>query len=63
MGEVLLDKGAKGFIRAMARELLVHNPNIKDVDDAIDIAVELLQKTDYQTSHSHDGNDGRVGNS
>jgi hypothetical protein len=59
----LSNNTSRGFIRAMARELLVHNPKIRDVNDAIDIAVELLQKTDYQTSHSHDGNDGRVGNS
>ena len=59
----LSDRNSKGFVRAMARELLVHNLNIKGVDDAIHIAIELLQKTDYQTSHTHDDNNGGMGNS
>jgi len=60
----LNDRHSKGFVRAMARELLVHNPKIKDVDDALCIAEELLMKTqDYSTSHTHMNKDGRLGNS
>ena len=39
----------QGFIRAMARELLVHRTDIKDVDQAVAIAEDLIN----QTSHTH----------
>jgi len=47
----------QGFIRAMARELLVHRTDIKDVDQAVAIAEDLIN----QTSHTHtvSGNDYR----
>ena len=41
----LYDKQHRGFVKAMARELLVHNPNINSVDDALALAEELLGKT------------------
>ena len=39
----------QGFIRAMARELLVYRTDIKDVDQAVAIAEDLIN----QTSHTH----------
>jgi len=38
-----------GFIKAMARELLVHRPDVKDADQAIEIAQELLSKMEDVT--------------
>ena len=53
----LNDRQHVGFIRAMAREMLAHNPNITKVDDAILIAEELLMKTYVSSSacstHTH----------
>ena len=40
-------KQHRGYVRAMARELLVHNPHINDVDVALHLAEELLGKTAY----------------
>ena len=48
----LNDKQHVGFVRAMAREVLAHNPNIKTVDDAIVLAEELLVKTHVSSSVS-----------
>ena len=53
----LNDRQHRGFVRAMAREVLAHNPNIITVDDAIILAEELLLKTHVSSSdcstHSH----------
>ena len=59
----LYGKQHRGYVRAMARELLVHNPNINDVDDALCLAEELLGKTvhedDCQSTPTHgDASDG-----
>ena len=48
------DKQREGFIRAVARELLVHNPKIDSVDDALWLAEELLAKTPT-AAPTHDG--------
>tara|TARA_R110000824_G_C15157726_1_gene671615 strand:- start:8 stop:172 length:165 start_codon:yes stop_codon:yes gene_type:complete len=50
------DKSELGFIRAMARELLVHRADIKDVGTAIALATELLHHT---PPHTVTGNDRR----
>lgn len=42
------NKQEQGFILAMARELLVHNPNVKSVEQAINMAKELISQ-----SHTH----------
>ncbi len=34
-----------GFRRGMARELLIHNPRIQNVEDALSLAEELIQAT------------------
>lgn len=39
------DRSSIGFIRAMARELLVHNTKVNTVDEAIELAELLLDKT------------------
>ena len=70
------EKQQEGFVRAMARELLVHNQKVHTVDDAIWMAQELLSKTGISGSdlsqleienptHTHDGieNVGRMDNS
>ena len=44
----LYGKQHRGYVRAMARELLVHNPTINDVDEALHLAEELLGKTAYR---------------
>ena len=60
----LYGKQHRGYVRAMARELLVHNPTINDVDDALCLAEELLGKTVYieeddcQHTHTHGETDG-----
>ena len=58
----LYGKQHRGYVRAMARELLVHNPTINDVDDALCLAEELLGKTvhedDCQHTHTHGETDG-----
>jgi len=53
----------EGFIRAMSRELLVHNPKINDVDDAIWLAEELLAKTPVPSNASHTHGDDTDGDS
>jgi hypothetical protein len=50
------DKASLGFIRAMARELLVHRTDLKDVNEAIEIASELI---DLTHTHTVTGNDRR----
>jgi hypothetical protein len=37
-----------GFIRTMGRELLVHNPQVNDVDTAIAIACEFVAKSYWE---------------
>ena len=59
----LYGKQHRGYVRAMARELLVHNPTINDVDEALHLAEELLGKTahedDCQSNPTHgDNSDG-----
>tara|TARA_R110002020_G_scaffold465150_1_gene686385 strand:- start:1635 stop:1811 length:177 start_codon:yes stop_codon:yes gene_type:complete len=49
----LMNGNEIGFIRAMARELLVHRQDIKDVDEAVAIASELIDQTPI--SHTHNG--------
>jgi len=53
----LNDRQHVGFIRAMARECLAHNPKITTVDEAILLAEELLMKTYVSSSvcstHTH----------
>ena len=56
------DKQRDGWIRAMSRELLVHNPKINDVDDAIWLAEELLAKTHISSNASHTHGDDTDGN-
>ena len=56
-------KQSRGFVRAMARELLAHNSDINSVDDAIFISEELLMKTyssttDCQPTHPHGDTNG-----
>jgi len=48
----------QGFIRAMARELLVHRSDIKNVDQAVAIAEELIDQTSTPT-HTVRDNDHR----
>ena len=43
-----------GFIKAMARELLVHRTDLKDVNEAIEIASELIDLTHTHTVDRHD---------
>ena len=47
----------------MSRELLVHNPKINDVDDAIWLAEELLAKTPVPSNASHTHGDDTDGDS
>ena len=59
----LYGKQHRGYVRAMARELLVHNPTINDVDAALHLAEELLGKAapedDCQSNPTHgDNSDG-----
>ena len=61
----LYGKEHRAYVRGMARELLVHNPTINDVDDALFLAEELLGKTAYaeedncQPTHTNgDDSDG-----
>lgn len=43
------DRSEAGFVRAMARELLVYNPSVKTVADAISLATELIHSTKTHT--------------
>tara|TARA_R110000764_G_scaffold201360_2_gene286582 strand:+ start:1269 stop:1442 length:174 start_codon:yes stop_codon:yes gene_type:complete len=52
----LQNKHQQGFILAMARELLVHNPEVKTVEQAMVLATDLITHT-----HTHTENlDGSV---
>ena len=44
------DRSKSGFLRALARELLVHNSQVNDVDSALQIATEFVQKTSWSDS-------------
>ena len=44
------DRSKSGFLRALARELLVHNSQVNDVDTALKIAGEFVQKTSWDDS-------------
>ena len=44
----LNDKQHVGFVRAMAREVLAHNPNITTVDDAIVLAGGVVPTYDWE---------------
>ena len=46
------ERSEAGFVRAMARELLVHNPNVETVANAISLATELINSTQ---THTHTG--------
>ena len=51
------DSQRHGFKRAFARELLVHNPNVQDIDEALRLAEEFTQKVwedDDTTPHPKD---------
>ena len=47
------NKSRIGFIRAMARETLVHNSGVS-VAEAIELSRELYDKT-YNLNHTHSG--------
>jgi predicted DsbA family dithiol-disulfide isomerase len=49
----IMNSSEAGFVRAMARELLVHRQDIKDVEVAVEIAEELLDHTPM--SHTQNG--------
>jgi NAD(P)-dependent dehydrogenase (short-subunit alcohol dehydrogenase family) len=49
------NKSRIGFIRAMAREMLVHNAGISVVE-AIELSRELYDQT-YNLNHTHTGED------
>jgi hypothetical protein len=51
----LQNKQEHGFILAMARELLVHNPDIKTVDQAISMASDLISQSHTHTNENSDG--------
>ena len=44
------DRSKSGFLRALARELLVHNSQVNDVDSALQIATEFVEKTSWSDS-------------
>ena len=46
------DRSKTGFLRALARELLVHNSQVSDVDTALKIATEFVQKTSWDSTHT-----------
>jgi hypothetical protein len=48
-----LDKSDIGFVRAMAREMMVHRTDLS-VDQAIDLSASLVNKTS-KFSHAHGG--------
>tara|TARA_R110002126_G_scaffold43643_4_gene125209 strand:+ start:129 stop:317 length:189 start_codon:yes stop_codon:yes gene_type:complete len=48
------NKSRTGFIRAMAREMLVHSDGKVSVTDAIEISRNLYDKT-YNLNHTHTG--------
>ncbi len=48
------DKSRTGFIRAMAREMLVHSDGKISVTDAIEISRKLYDQT-YNLNHTHSG--------
>ena len=65
----LNNKQCRGFVRAMSREILVHNPEY-DVEAAIVLAEELLLRTwDYspeaenENSHTHAESYGKLDDS
>ena len=46
-----------GFMRAFARELLVHNPTVQNIDEALRLAEEFTQKVwedDHTNRHPKD---------
>jgi|TARA_B100000959_G_C14842991_1_gene566855 hypothetical protein len=48
------DRQRHGFMRAVARELLVYNPDIQGIDQAITLAEEFTNKVwedDHHTGH------------
>jgi len=49
------NKSRIGFIRAMAREMLVHNSSVS-VAEAIELSRELYDQT-YNLNHTHSGED------
>lgn len=48
-----LDKSDVGFVRAMARELIVHRTDLS-LDQAIELSASLVTKTS-KFSHTHGG--------
>tara|TARA_R110000803_G_scaffold61559_1_gene121478 strand:+ start:1054 stop:1242 length:189 start_codon:yes stop_codon:yes gene_type:complete len=48
------NKSRTGFIRAMAREMLVHGDGKSSVADAIEVSRNLYDKT-YNLNHTHTG--------
>ncbi len=48
------NKSRIGFIRAMAREMLVHSDGKVSVTDAIELSRNLYDKT-YNLTHTHTG--------
>ena len=47
------NKSRTGFIRAMAREMLVHNTGVS-VSEAIELSRQLYDQT-YNLNHTHTG--------
>ena len=46
-------KQENGFIRAMARELLVHNDQVNDIKSAVLLASEFVSKINWDDMHTH----------
>ena len=44
------DRSKSGFLRALARALLVHNSQVNDVDSPLQIATEFVEKTSWSDS-------------
>jgi hypothetical protein len=54
------NKSRIGFIRAMAREMLVHNSGVS-VAEAIELSRELYDRT-YNLNHTHSGEENGTTN-
>jgi|TARA_R110000782_G_scaffold227524_1_gene314259 hypothetical protein len=50
----LQNKHQQGFILAMARELLVHNPEVKTVEQAMVLATDLITQSHTHSENSDD---------
>jgi hypothetical protein len=62
------DRSSTGFVRAMARELLVRHAGSMSVDQALSLASELLRKSSFlsnpkQPAHTHEADHVELANS